>query len=83
MEALETIATSPLPTILAIFGSIFLILALAGGVGGKFIIEIPPDRQKGFMIAGVVLFIAGAFVYALPFLISRLLEVPTPTPPRP
>ncbi len=78
MEALGAIATSPLPNILGIFGGIFLLLALAGGVRGKVIIDIPPDRQKGFGITGTALLLLAAFLYLLPLLVTP--KPPTPTP---
>lgn len=77
MEALEAIATSPLPNILGIFGGIFLLLALAGGVRGKVIIDIPPDRQKGFAITGIAMLLLAAFLYLLPLLVTP--KPPTPT----
>ena len=79
MEVVETIVKSPFPTILGIGGVIFLFLALIGRVGGKVIIDIPPDRQKGFAITGIALLLAGAFLYVLPFLIAPKPPIPTPT----
>jgi hypothetical protein len=77
MEVLEAIATSPLPTILGISGSLFLLLALAGGVRGRVIVDIPPDRQKGFVITGIGLVFLAAFLYLLPLLVT---PKPPPTP---
>ena len=81
-EALEVIATSSLPTILGIGGICFLFLALVGKVGGKLIIDIPLERQKGFAIAGTALLLGGALLYITPSLLVRPTPEPTqiPTP---
>ena len=79
-EALEVIATSPLPTILGIGGIVFLFLALVGKVGGKLIIDIPLERQKGFAIAGTALLLVGALLYIIPSVLAQPTPEPTPTP---
>ena len=81
MEVIETVAKSPLPTILGIGGIIFLFLALVGRVGSaKVIVNIPAESQKLLARAGISLILAGILLYMLPFFVPPQREVPAVTP---
>jgi len=67
MDIITSIAAlqdTPLPTILVIIGSIFLLLSFAGGVVGK--ISIPQNRQKFSGVIGGVMMILGIVIYLAP-----------------
>lgn len=73
LSVLSAIKASPMPTILVIGGSLFLLLSLAGGIVGQ--INIPANRQKYAGIIGGLMLAFGIIIYVSPS--------PSPSPSSP
>lgn len=56
-KSLETLANTPLPTILVVAGIVFLLLSVAGKLSDK--VTVPETRQKQALYLGLVLLGAG------------------------
>lgn len=59
-DILNALKNTPIPAILVISGIVFLLLALAGQLGGQ--ISIPATRQKWAAILGVILLLSGIYL---------------------
>jgi len=60
-EMLSTLKDTPLPTILAVAGIIFILLSVASQLSGK--ITVDPSQRKSALIAGCVLVLVGVGLY--------------------
>lgn len=80
-EVLQKLQETNIPNLLVIAGIIFLLLSLAGRVGG--FIELPPTRQRGAGIIGGILLVVGIGLAILPGTPADLAGVATITPDTP
>lgn len=64
MEIIQSLQDASIPKVLVIAGIFFIFLAIAGGITGK--VNVPENRQKQSLLAGIVFLISGLLLIIIP-----------------